>query len=196
MVRIRLRTWVRQGWKWNIPTLRFFSIRLNERCPTPPTYHRSKVSSPLLLSENSRFPHRESFLTRPDQPRTLHQPTTTLKKFPPYLAERIPMPQETRVLLGSAFSSNGSNQTILTEPSDNYTEELNNHHHRSIPIDRYKRIKRKLRKSAKKHRRSQSKLHAPILTPPSNIVIADTWGDLPMTPSLSTRIVLQNINGI
>jgi hypothetical protein len=121
---------------------------------------------------------------------------TTLTQFPPYLANRRPMTQETRVLLGSAFSSKGSNQSTLNEPSENSTEKLNDHPHQSIPIDRYKLIKRKLRRSAKKHWRFQSKLHAPILTPPSKIDIADTWGDLPMTPSLSTRIVLQNINGI
>jgi hypothetical protein len=68
--------------------------------------------------------------------------------------------------------------------------------HSSSLIGRYKRIRRKLRRSRKKHHNIQTTIQTSTPVIPSCINTDELWGDTPMLPVEMTRIVLQNINGI
>jgi hypothetical protein len=147
--------------------------------------HSGNVLSLHLGSCHTRQVHRPTHLP-------LRLQTTTWNLLSPIWS----LTQENRVLLGSVFSR--ADQTTITtdDTSTSKSENPITTPHSSSLIGRYKRIRRRLRRTRKKHHHIQTTI--PTSTPaiPSCISTDESWGDMLMLPVATTRIILQNINGI
>jgi t-SNARE complex subunit (syntaxin) len=136
----------------------------------------------LFPIANSQFLHPESYRTRSDHINLLRPPMRIPKRQTKRFQIQNHPTQVNRVRLGRAFSSDRCSRSPPNDTTTHPSEESGKKSYSHL-IGRYKRIRRKLRRSCNKQKRSQTTIS--IATPAITSWSATdaTWGLIPMIPT-------------